>query len=77
MEKEHDFKRHLDAYMLTDDFIEGLEKRAEDTNLYEITKQIYADWAIRKGIEFTEERMEADFQDVLNRKLEGNLVFPH
>lgn len=76
MEKEHDFKRHLDAYMLTHDFAEAIEKRATDPNLREDTKQIYKAWCRKEGIDFSEERMEADFQDVLRRKTEGNLVFP-
>lgn len=75
MGKEHDFKRYLDSYMLTYDFSEAIEKRATDPNLREDTKQIYKAWCRKEGIDFSEERMEADFQDVLNRRHEGNLVF--
>ena len=76
MGKEHDFKRYLDSYMLTYDFSEAIEKRSDDPNLREDTKQIYQVWCKREGIDFSEERMEADFRDVLDRKTEGNLVFP-
>lgn len=76
MGKEHDFKRYLDSYMLTHDFAEAIEKRADDPNLREVTKQIYQEWCKKEWIDFSEERMEADFQGVLDRKLEGNLVFP-
>ena len=75
MEKEHDFKRYLDSYMLTYDFSEAIEKRSDDPNLRADTMQIYQVWCKREGIPFSEERMEADFQDVLNRRQEGNLVF--
>ena len=75
MGKEHDFKRHLDAYMLTHDFAEAIEKRADDPNLKADTMQIYQAWCRKEGIDFSEERMEGDFQDVLDRKTEGNLVF--
>lgn len=76
MGKEHGFKRYLDSYMLTHDFAEAIEKRATDPNLREDTKQIYQTWCRKEGIDFSEERMEADFQDVLDRRQEGNLVFP-
>lgn len=75
MGKEHDFKRYLDSYMLTADFAEAIEKRADDVNLRADTMQIYQAWCRKEGIPFSEERMEADFLDVLNRKTEGNLVF--